>query len=54
MSTLEPMSQEKLRQSFKKFNRFMLLMWRLGLGAWVNGCPSVESMRRVRVAQPVW
>jgi deazaflavin-dependent oxidoreductase (nitroreductase family) len=30
-----------LRQGFKKLNRFMLLMWRLGLGRWVNIWPEV-------------
>lgn len=30
-----------LRQGFKSFNRFMLLLWRLGLGAMVNGWPTV-------------
>jgi deazaflavin-dependent oxidoreductase (nitroreductase family) len=34
-STLE----ENLRQGFKYFNRFMLLLWRLGLGSWVNLWP---------------
>ena len=33
--------EQKLRQGFKYFNRFMLLMWRLGLGSWVNSWPSV-------------
>jgi deazaflavin-dependent oxidoreductase (nitroreductase family) len=30
-----------LRIGFKYFNKFMLLMWRLGLGAWVNFWPEV-------------
>ena len=30
-------SEENLRMIFKSFNRFMLLLWRLGLGAWGNG-----------------
>jgi deazaflavin-dependent oxidoreductase (nitroreductase family) len=30
---------ETLRQMFKYFNRFMPLMWRLGLGSWVNLWP---------------
>lgn len=34
-------SQEILRQGFKLFNRFMLLMWRLGLGSFINIWPSV-------------
>ncbi len=41
MATLQSTSPERLRQNFKKFNRFLLLMWRLGLGAWVNSCPGV-------------
>ncbi len=27
---------EQLRLGFKQFNRFMLLLWRLGLGSWGN------------------
>ena len=30
-------SEYNLRRIFKSFNRFMLLLWRLGLGAWGNG-----------------
>lgn len=26
---------------FKKFNRFMLFLWRIGLGGWVNAWPAV-------------
>jgi len=33
--------EESLRQGFKYFNRFMLAMWRLGLGKWVNWWPKV-------------
>lgn len=33
--------EERLRQGFKAFNRFMLFLWRLGLGAWVNGWPTI-------------
>lgn len=29
--------EDQLRTIFKAFNRFMLLMWRLGLGSWGNG-----------------
>lgn len=32
-------SGETMRQFFKQFNRFMLLMWRLGLGGFVGGNP---------------
>lgn len=34
-------SLEILRQGFKYFNRFMLLMWRLGLGSMLNWWPKV-------------
>lgn len=35
--TLAPSkTEENLRQAFKVFNRFMLLMWRLGLGSYGN------------------
>lgn len=30
---------ESMRQGFKKVNRFMLLMWRLGLGPWLSLWP---------------
>jgi deazaflavin-dependent oxidoreductase (nitroreductase family) len=30
-------SEGNLRNIFKVFNRFMLLLWRLGLGSWGNG-----------------
>lgn len=33
--------QEALRQGFRIFNRFMVGLWRLGLGSWVNSWPSV-------------
>ncbi len=32
---------EKLRRGFKYFNPFMLFLWRLGLGPWVNWWPKV-------------
>ena len=41
MSTMDPQTEERLRQLFKKFNRFMMLVWRLGLGKWLNAWPSV-------------
>ena len=41
MSNLNPQVEEKLRQAFKQLNRFMLLLWRLGLGAWINAWPEV-------------
>ncbi len=37
--TISPAVEAKLRQGFKYFNRFMMLMWRLGLGKQVNCWP---------------
>ena len=37
---MSPM-ENRMRQGFKYFNRFMLLLWRLGLGAQVNIWPQV-------------
>jgi deazaflavin-dependent oxidoreductase (nitroreductase family) len=37
----ESLGSRRLRGFFRKFNRFMLLMWRLGLGRWVNAWPAV-------------
>ena len=41
MTTLDPSTMEKYRHTFKQFNHFMLLMWRLGLGKWINCWPEV-------------
>lgn len=41
MTISSPRFEDALRQGFRSFNRFMLLLWRLGLGGWVNGWPSV-------------
>ena len=41
MTDKEEQMEEMLRQGFKYFNRFMMLMWRLGLGSWVNIWPAV-------------
>ena len=41
------MDDAKLRQAFRYINRFMLLMWRLGLGPWVNILP--EYIGRIMV-----
>jgi deazaflavin-dependent oxidoreductase (nitroreductase family) len=32
---------QRLRSFFRQFNRFMLWMWRLGLGPWINAWPAV-------------
>jgi deazaflavin-dependent oxidoreductase (nitroreductase family) len=34
-------TEQKFRQYFKSLNRFMLMMWRLGLGPWINIWPEV-------------
>lgn len=38
--TINPEVENKLRQGFKYLNRFMLLMWRLGMGKWLNMWPA--------------
>ena len=42
-----PSTDEQLRQGFKKFNPFMIWMWRLGLRRYINACPPV--MGRIMV-----
>ena len=39
--TVDPRWEEPLRQGFKYFNRYMLLLWRLGLGPWMNMGPMI-------------
>jgi deazaflavin-dependent oxidoreductase (nitroreductase family) len=47
-STMDMLSGEKkMQQGFKQFNKFMLLMWRLGLGHWINFWP--EGVGRIMV-----
>jgi deazaflavin-dependent oxidoreductase (nitroreductase family) len=41
MVTTDLRIDQGLRQGFKYFNRFMMLMWRLGLGPWINAWPQV-------------
>ena len=42
MTILSPRTEETLRQGFKRYlNPFMLLMWRLGLGTFLNLWPEV-------------
>jgi deazaflavin-dependent oxidoreductase (nitroreductase family) len=41
MTVTTPHTQDQLRQGFKQFHRFMLGLWRLGLGPWVNLWPEV-------------
>ena len=41
MAKIDPALEQKLRQGFKYLNRFMMLMWRLGLGPLLNAWPDV-------------
>jgi len=41
MTTIDPQVEQELRRGFKYFNRLMLLLWRLGLGRWINAWPEV-------------
>ena len=41
MTTINPQVEEGLRQGFRYMNRFMLMLWRLGLGPWLNSWPKV-------------
>ncbi len=41
MTAIDPRVEEGLRQGFRSFNRYMLLMWRLGLGRWLNAAPGL-------------
>lgn len=40
-------NEKQLQQTFKSVNRFMLLLWRLGLGPWVNLLPSIGGRTMV-------
>ncbi len=41
MGEMSLATAQKLRGGFRYFNRFMLFMWRLGLGPWINIWPKV-------------
>jgi deazaflavin-dependent oxidoreductase (nitroreductase family) len=43
MPEYTPEFVNNLRQTFKIFNHFMLFMWRLGLGRWINAWPEVAG-----------
>jgi deazaflavin-dependent oxidoreductase (nitroreductase family) len=43
MPEYTPEFVNNLRQTFKYFNHFMLLLWRLGLGKWINAWPEVAG-----------
>lgn len=40
---MEKQTEAAMRQVFRKFNRFMLWMWDLGLGPWVSFYPPVSG-----------
>lgn len=40
MTAMSAETEKTLRQGFKYFNRYMVLMWRLGLGKWLNMSPA--------------
>lgn len=44
---ITPEIEEHLRQAFKKGNHFMLLLWRLGLGVYINSLP--DTLGRIMV-----
>ncbi len=41
MTITTPENEQRLRRGFKYFNFFMIGLWRLGLGSWVNLWPKV-------------
>lgn len=41
MIKVDEINEKKVRQIFKIFNRFMILLWKLGLADWLNLWPSV-------------
>ncbi len=43
MTPNTPTAAKQLQQGFKQFNKVMLTMWRLGLGAWINAFPGVTG-----------
>jgi deazaflavin-dependent oxidoreductase (nitroreductase family) len=49
MTAMTPQSEQMLRQGFKQLNRFMILIWRLGLGGWLNCWPEVGGQIMVLV-----
>lgn len=51
MTTISPETEQRLRQLFRRFNRFMLLMWRLGLGRFINFWP--EGVGRIMVIEHI-
>ena len=41
MTAMDRETQAALQQGFKYLNRYMVLMWRLGLGKWLNSAPTL-------------
>lgn len=46
---MDAQMSQKLKRGFKILNRFMLLIWRLGLGRWLNAWPEVGGRIMVLV-----
>lgn len=38
-----PQQMHRLRQAFKLFNTFMVFMWKMGLGKWMNAWPQATG-----------
>ena len=51
MTTISPETEKKLRHTFRTLNRFMLLLWRLGLARFINIWPEVGG--RIMVIQHI-
>ncbi len=49
MTNITPRDAERLRQGFKYLNKFMVSLFRLGLGSWVNAWPEVGGRIMVMV-----
>ena len=49
LNKMDKETELALRQIFKQFNRFMLLLWRLGLGRWFNLWPEMAGQIMVIV-----
>ncbi len=43
MSTLSPQTEAELREVFKRFNKFVLILWRLGIGPLMGVYPDVTG-----------
>jgi len=44
MTLLNPRTEERSRHAFRRYlNPFMVTLWRLGLGPWVNSWPAVSG-----------